>query len=279
IDRRFVAELLGFDEPSNNSLDGVSDRDFAAEFIFAASNTMVHLSRYSEELILFSSQDYGYISIDEAYSTGSSIMPQKHNPDIAELVRGKTARVLGGLTAILTLTKGLPLAYNKDLQEDKEIFFGVYDTLTDCIKVFTGMISSVQFNVETMLAACKTGYINATDVADYLVSKKGVPFRTAYEIVGALVSYALSKKAPLDKLTLKEFNTLYIKTDAVGYQDALKEFERLQTAGETLFDADIYSKIDIYRTLGAKASYGGPAKTAVKQSIKNLRKRLKALSN
>ncbi|MDR3294058.1 MAG: argininosuccinate lyase [Clostridiales bacterium] len=267
IDRKYVAELLGFDRVSNNSLDGVSDRDFVSEYLYSASNTMLHLSRFSEEIILFSSSDYGYLSVDEAYSTGSSIMPQKRNPDIAELVRGKTGRVFGGLTAILTLIKGLPLAYNKDMQEDKEIFFDAEDTLFSVLKVFTGMITTVTFHKARLIEACGSGYLNATDAADYLVANRAIPFRTAYEIVGALVAYASSKKIPLDRLTLDEFNAYHGKSEAKKI-----EFESLKSGG--LFDKDIYSKIDIKNIVNARLTDGGPSKAAVKKSIKDLKKRL-----
>ncbi|MDR3263979.1 MAG: argininosuccinate lyase [Clostridiales bacterium] len=274
IDRDYVKELLQFDSISNNSIDGVADRDFVTEYLYCAANTMTHLSRFAEEIIIFSSSDYGYITVDEAYSTGSSVMPQKRNPDIAELIRGKTGRVFGALTAMLTTMKALPLAYNKDMQEDKEIFFDADDTLSSCLNVFTGMVTTLKYNKETMFYACAFGYINATDAADYLVTLRGIPFRTAYGIISALVGYAVSKNnTPLDVLTLEEFNTCHINGDK---KDLIKEFNRLNKE-KPLFAADIYQKINIQNILDTLTSDGGPAEEAVKKSILNLRKRLEAL--
>ncbi|MDR2047138.1 MAG: argininosuccinate lyase [Clostridiales bacterium] len=298
IDRRYVAELLGFDEISNNSLDGVSDRDFVSEFIYAAANTMLHMSRFSEEIVLFSSPDFGYVTVDEAYSTGSSIMPQKRNPDIAELIRGKTGRVYGALTTVLTVMKGLPLAYNKDMQEDKEPLFDAYDTLAVCLNLLTGMTASLTYNRAVMLEACGSGYINATAAADYLVSVRGIPFRTAYEITSLLVGYALAKKRPLDKLTLAEFNAYHGKDggdkEKLPRAEAGKpkssvlrspnlsksnekltraEFDALSERG-ALFGEDVYAAIDVKNLLSKLSSEGGPAPSAVKKSIINLKKRL-----
>ena len=271
IDREYVRELLGFDSVSNNSLDGVADRDLVSEYLYAASNTMLHLSRFSEELIIFSSNDYGYLTIDEAYSTGSSIMPQKRNPDIAELIRGKAGRVFGALTAILTVMKALPLAYNKDMQEDKEILFGAEDTLLDSLKLFAGMAATVTLDKKRMLESCETGYLNATDAADYLAAK-GIPFRTAYEIAGDLVSYAVSKnKKPLSKLSLEEFNACRSKKpEIIDLFSSCSKTDRL-------FDSDIYEKIDIKKIVAARISVGGPAKPAVEKAVKNLKERLKKL--
>jgi argininosuccinate lyase len=265
IDRDFVKAELGFDAISNNTLDGVSDRDFVSEFIYSAANAMLHLSRLSEEIIIFSSDDYKYITVDEAYSTGSSIMPQKRNPDVAELIRGKTGRVYGDLTAILTTMKALPLAYNKDMQEDKEPLFDAHDTLSKSLKLMAGMISTLTYNKKNMAKACGSGYINATAVADYLVSVRGVPFRVAYKITGELVAIAASKNLPLDRLSLSEFNS-------VGKSP-------ISIKNSPLFDEKIYKKIDIKNILSENTTVGGPSKKAVKQSIRDLRKRLKAFEN
>ncbi|MDR2091047.1 MAG: argininosuccinate lyase [Clostridiales bacterium] len=273
IDRDFVKTKLGFDGISNNTLDGVSDRDFVCEFIYSAANAMLHLSRLSEEIIIFSSDDYKYITVDEAHSTGSSIMPQKRNPDIAELIRGKTGRVYGDLTAVLTMMKALPLAYNKDLQEDKEPLFDAYDALSNSLKLAEKMISALTYNKKNMLKACGSGYINATAAADYLTSLKGIPFREAYEITGALVSYAASKNLPLDKLTLAEFNSF-----AKNAPDNAAKSDAYAAENDTkipLFDSDIYQKIDIKNILLENSTPGGPSVKAVKQSIKDLKKRLK----
>lgn len=204
IDRTYVASLLGFKEISNNSIDAVSDRDFIIEFLSSSSLIMMHLSRFCEEIILWSTQEFNFIELDENYSTGSSIMPQKKNPDSAELIRGKTGRVYGNLITLLTVMKGLPLAYNKDMQEDKEPMFDTIDTLKGCLKIFIGMIKSMKIKNKNMEKATKSGYMNATDLADYLV-KKGLPFRDAHEVVGKIVRYAIEKNSPLEKLSLEEF--------------------------------------------------------------------------
>jgi len=204
IDRTYVASLLGFKEISNNSIDAVSDRDFIIEFLSSSSLIMMHLSRFCEEIILWSTQEFNFIELDENYSTGSSIMPQKKNPDSAELIRGKTGRVYGNLITLLTVMKGLPLAYNKDMQEDKEPMFDTIDTLKGCLKIFIGMIKSMKIKNKNMEKATKSGYMNATDLADYLV-KKGLPFRDAHEVVGKIVMYAIEKNSPLEKLSLEEF--------------------------------------------------------------------------
>ncbi|MGD1120349.1 MAG: argininosuccinate lyase, partial [Dehalococcoidales bacterium] len=204
IDREFVAQELGFSQISKNSLDAVSDRDFVLEFEAAASICMMHLSRLAEEIVLWSSAEFGFIELDDAYSTGSSIMPQKKNPDVAELARGKTGRVYGNLMALLTTMKGLPLAYNRDMQEDKEGFFDTVDTLLETTSVFTGMIRTLKVNAENTLKAAGRGYILATDLADYLV-KKGVAFRAAHEAVGKLVNYAVAKGKTLAELDIKEY--------------------------------------------------------------------------
>ena len=195
-----TAQLLGFDGPTLNSMDSVSDRDYLIELLSAMSTIMMHLSRFCEEIILWNSNEYRFVEIDDAYSTGSSIMPQKKNPDIAELVRGKTGRVYGALTSMLTTMKGIPLAYNKDMQEDKELTFDAIDTVKGCIALFTGMVSTMSFRKDVMEESAKNGFTNATDAADYLVNH-GVPFRDAHGIVGRLVLYCIDKGIALDDLT------------------------------------------------------------------------------
>ncbi|MGI8372976.1 argininosuccinate lyase [Priestia megaterium] len=207
IDRELTAKDLGFSKPVDNFLDGVSDRDYLIELMSAFSIIMMHLSRLSEELILWSSQEFKFITIDDAYSTGSSIMPQKKNPDAAELTRGKTGRVYGSLMSLLTTMKGLPLAYNKDLQEDKEVFFDSLDTTLACLQIMSNMISTIEVNSENMKKAVKEGFLNATEVADYLVSK-GVAFRDAHSIVGSIVIYCEDHKKAIEELTLEELRSL-----------------------------------------------------------------------
>lgn len=204
LDREYTAELLGFYGPTANSMDSVSDRDYVIELLSAMSTVMMHLSRFSEEIITWNTNEYRFVEIDDAYSTGSSIMPQKKNPDIAELVRGKTGRVYGALMSVLTTMKGLPLAYNKDMQEDKELTFDALDTVKGCLALFTGMIDTMKFRKDVMEASAKNGFTNATDAADYLVGK-GVPFRDAHGIVGRLVLACIDKNCSLDDLPLEEF--------------------------------------------------------------------------
>ena len=201
LDRDYTAELMGFYGPTLNSMDGVSDRDYLIEFLSALSTIMMHLSRFSEEVIIWNSNEYQFVEIDDAYSTGSSIMPQKKNPDIAELVRGKTGRVYGALVSLLTTMKGIPLAYNKDMQEDKELSFDAMDTAKGCIALFTGMLDTMKFNQEVMRNSSKNGFTNATDAADYLVNH-GVPFRDAHGIVGQIVLYCIDKNMAIDDLSL-----------------------------------------------------------------------------
>jgi len=251
LDREFVAKKLGFDGVSRNSLDGVSDRDFAVEFLSSLSMIMLHLSRACEELILWSSHEFSYVEMDDSYSTGSSIMPQKKNPDVAELIRGKTGRVYGHLMSLLTTMKGLPLAYNKDMQEDKEAVFDALDTVKLCLPVFTNMISSMTVNKENMLKGAKGGFTNATDIADYLV-KKGVPFRSSHEIVGRMVAKAVETKRDLDEFSIEEF----------------KEFSEL-------IEDDIYVAIDVNTCVSKRDIIGGPAENQVKEEIKNGRKLIK----
>ncbi len=238
--RHQIAEELGFQGVASNSLDAVSDRDFVAEFIFLISLSMMHLSRFSEELVLWSSMEFGFVEMDDAYSTGSSIMPQKKNPDVAELVRGKTGRVYGDLIGILTMLKGLPLAYNKDMQEDKEALFDAVDTLKGCIGIFIPMLQTLVFKREKMLDATKDGHLNATDLADYLVAK-GLPFRSAHSIAGKLVHYCIEKQKRLEDLSLEEFQ-----------------------AASTLIEKDVYEKLDIQNVVAVRNSYGGTSHKQVR---------------
>ena len=207
LDRDFTADYLKFNGATNNSMDSVSDRDYIIEYLSALSTIMMHLSRFSEEIIIWNSNEYRFIELDDSYSTGSSIMPQKKNPDIAELVRGKTGRVYGALMSILTTMKGLPLAYNKDMQEDKELTFDAIDTTKGCILLFTGMIDTMTFNKEVMEASAKNGFTNATDAADYLVNH-GIPFRDAHGIIGQLVLLCIEKNISLDELPLEEYKKI-----------------------------------------------------------------------
>ena len=242
-DRRFEAEKLGFDGICLNSLDGVSDRDFCVELMSDISVLMMHLSRFSEEIILWSSWEFKFVELSDAYTTGSSIMPQKKNPDMAELVRGKTGRVYGDLMALLTTLKGLPLAYNKDMQEDKESVFDACDTVKMCLKVFTGMVSTMKANTENMKRAAQKGFINATDLADYLV-KKGMPFRSAYKISGQIVAECIRTGAVLEELPLERY----------------KDYSEL-------FDADLYQDIDLRTCVEKRISEGGTSAASVEAQI------------
>ena len=235
-DRAMEAEQLGFDGICMNSLDGVSDRDFCAEFLSALSILMMHLSRLSEELILWTSWEFGFVELSDAYTTGSSIMPQKKNSDMAELIRGKTGRVYGDLVGLLTMLKGLPMAYNKDMQEDKEGVFDACDTVSICLPVMTGMIETMTAKPEAMKKAAQRGFINATDLADYLV-RKGLPFRSAYKISGAIVGDCVKSGAVLEELPLETYQQ---------YSD--------------LFDSDVYEAIDLTACVEKRTSAGGPAK-------------------
>ncbi len=219
-DRRMTAELLGFDGIMENSMDGVSDRDFCLEIMSAFSIIMMHLSRLSEEIILWSSWEFSFVELDDAYTTGSSIMPQKKNSDMAELVRGKTGRVYGDLFALLTVLKGLPLAYNKDMQEDKEAVFDSLDTVKKCVEIFIPMIKTMKVKRDNMYKAACRGFINATDLADYLVASKGMPFRTAYKITGGIIGYCIEKGKILDDLTVAEYKTFDENFDE-GVYDAI----------------------------------------------------------
>ncbi|MGN1408679.1 MAG: argininosuccinate lyase [Eubacteriales bacterium] len=251
IDRFAVAEMLGLNGVTENSMDGVSDRDFLAELIFDLSLVMTHLSRFSEEIILWCSSEFSFIELDDAFSTGSSIMPQKKNPDIAELVRGKTGRVYGDLTAVLTMLKGIPLAYNKDMQEDKEAVFDAIDTAKLCIELFTAMISTFTVKKERLRQAASGGFINATDCADYL-AKKGMPFRDAYRISGKLVSYCIENKTDFESLSLAEY----------------KKFSEL-------FEEDIYNAVDLDNCVNSRTVYGGPSLNSVLHQIEILDNYLK----
>ena len=242
-DRRFEAEKLGFGGICLNSLDGVSDRDFCVELMSAISLLMMHLSRFSEEIILWSSWEFKFVELSDAYTTGSSIMPQKKNPDMAELVRGKTGRVYGDLMALLTTLKGLPLAYNKDMQEDKEAIFDACDTVKMCLKVFSGMITTLKANTANMKRAAQKGFINATDLADYLV-KKGMPFRSAYKISGQLVALCIQQNTVLEELDLEIYRS---------YSD--------------LFAQDLYEYIDLVTCVEKRCSEGGTSTASVKTQI------------
>jgi argininosuccinate lyase len=248
IDRQRTANILNFPAISKNSMDTVADRDFIAEFIFASSLIMMHLSRFCEDLVLWSSDEFGFVEISDAYTTGSSIMPQKKNPDVAELIRGKTARVYGDLFAIMTILKGLPMAYNRDLQEDKEPLFDAVDTVKDCLAIFTEMIKHTKFNSAKMYEAAKGGFSTATDIAEYLV-KKGIPFRRAHEIVGNIVAYCLKNKKELDNLTLKEYQNFYN-----GFTD------------------DIQKKIKLENAVNSRKHTGGTATAAVLERIREFEK-------
>ncbi|MBQ7034829.1 MAG: argininosuccinate lyase, partial [Clostridia bacterium] len=238
-----TSKTLGFDGYTLNSIDGVSDRDFCLELMSAYAVIMMHLSRFSEEIILWSSWEFKFIELDDSYTTGSSIMPQKKNPDMAELVRGKTGRVYGDLLALLTTLKGLPLAYNKDMQEDKEAIFDSVDTVKKCLKIFAPMIRTMRAIPENMYAAAGKGFINATDLADYLV-KKGLPFRTAYKIVGQTVARAIEEKKVLDELSL----------------ETLKEFS-------PLFEEDVYTEISLETCVSKRISAGGTGPQSVAAQI------------
>lgn len=249
-DRRMEAELLGFDGITLNSIDGVSDRDFCVELMSALSIVMMHLSRFSEEIILWSSKEFGFITLSDSYTTGSSIMPQKKNPDMAELVRGKTGRVYGDLFALLTVLKGLPLAYNKDMQEDKEAVFDAVDTVRMCLKVFIPMLETMQVNTEAMLNAARTGFINATDLADYLV-RKGLPFRSAYKIAGNIVARCIKDCTVLEALPLEVY----------------REYSEL-------FGDDLYAAIDLAACVERRISEGGTSVTSVEKQIEYVKKAL-----
>ena len=251
LDREYTARLLRFEGPTLNSIDSVADRDYLIEFLSALSTIMMHLSRFSEEIIIWNSNEYQFVELDDAYSTGSSIMPQKKNPDIAELVRGKTGRVYGALMALLTTMKGLPLAYNKDMQEDKEMAFDAMDTAADCITLFTGMIQTMKFRKDRMAKSAMNGFTNATDAADYLVGK-GVPFRDAHGIIGRLVLYCIDKDTSIDALSLEELRSISDK-----------------------FDEDIYDAISLKTCVEKRLTIGAPGEKMMKQVIEKNKEYLK----
>ena len=251
-DRRFEAAKLGFDDICLNSLDGVSDRDFAVECLSSCATLMMHLSRFSEEIILWSSWEFKFVELSDAYTTGSSIMPQKKNPDMAELIRGKTGRVYGDLMALLTTLKGLPLAYNKDMQEDKESVFDAIDTVKMCLKVMTPMIATMEANEGNMLRAAQKGFINATDLADYLV-KKGLPFRSAYKVSGQIVAHCIRENTVLEELSLDTYKTFH-----------------------ELFDLDLYDAISLRTCVEKRISEGGTCRASVEAQIRFVKEKLNA---
>ena len=243
LDRAYSANLLGFYGPTLNSMDGVSDRDYLIEYLSACATIMMHLSRFSEEIIIWNSNEYQFVEIDDAYSTGSSIMPQKKNPDIAELVRGKTGRVYGALMSLLTTMKGIPLAYNKDMQEDKELSFDAMDTVKGCIALFNGMLATMKFNKDRMRSSANKGFTNATDAADYLV-KHGVPFRDAHGIIGKIVLYCIEKGIAIDDMSLDELKAIC-----------------------PVFEEDIYEEISMETCVNNRLTVGAPGKAAMEQVI------------
>ncbi len=244
LDRNYTASLLGFEGPTLNSMDSVSDRDYLIEFLSAMSTIMMHLSRFCEEIIIWNSNEYRFVEIDDAYSTGSSIMPQKKNPDIAELVRGKTGRVYGALMSLLTTMKGLPLAYNKDMQEDKELTFDAIDTVKGCLALFDGMVKTMKFNKDIMAESAMNGFTNATDAADYLVNH-GVPFRDAHGIIGKLVLYCIDKQTSIDKLSLEELKAI-----------------------SPVFEEDIYDAVSLKTCVEKRLTMGAPGPEMMKEVIR-----------
>ena len=243
LDRDFTAKELGFDRPTRNSIDSVADRDYLLEYLFTLSTIMMHLSRFSEEIIIWNTNEYGFVEIDDAFSTGSSIMPQKKNPDIAELVRGKTGRVYGALMSLLTTMKGLPLAYNKDMQEDKEIAFDAMDNCDNCIHLFTGMISTMKFRKDRMASSAMKGFTNATDAADYLVGK-GVAFRDAHRIVGELVLACIDKNKSIEEMSLDELKKI-----------------------SPVFDKDLYEAVSLKTCVEKRLTTGAPGSEVMKKAI------------
>ncbi|MDD6010699.1 MAG: argininosuccinate lyase [Lachnospiraceae bacterium] len=243
LDRDYVSTMLGFEGATLNSMDSVSDRDYCIEFLSALSTIMMHLSRFSEEIIVWNSNEYQFIELDDAYSTGSSIMPQKKNPDIAELVRGKTGRVYGALISLLTTMKGIPLAYNKDMQEDKEMTFDAIDTVKDCIRLFTGMIDTMKFNDAVMAKSAMNGFTNATDAADYLV-KKGMPFRDAHGVIGALVLYCIDKNKAIEDCTIEELKAIH-----------------------PMFEGDIYDAISLKTCVEKRLTKGAPSPDRMREVL------------
>ena len=252
LDREYTASLLGFKAATRNSMDSVSDRDYLIEFLSAGATIMMHLSRFSEEMIIWNTNEYRFVELDDSYSTGSSIMPQKKNPDIAELIRGKTGRVYGALTSLLTTMKGLPLAYNKDMQEDKEMTFDAIDTIKGCIALFDGMIGPTTFRQDVMAKSAMGGFTNATDAADYLVNH-GVPFRDAHGIIGQLVLLCIEKNCSLDELPLDEYKKIC-----------------------PVFEKDIYDAISLETCVGKRNTVGAPGPEAIRAEIAETRKFLKS---
>ncbi len=244
LDRAYTASLMGFEGPTLNSMDSVADRDYVIEFLAALSTIMMHLSRFSEEIIIWNSNEYRFVEIDDGFSTGSSIMPQKKNPDIAELVRGKTGRVYGALMSILTTMKGIPLAYNKDMQEDKEVTFDAIETVKKCLVLFDGMLSTMKFNRNIMEESAMKGFTNATDAADYLVNK-GVPFRDAHGIIGQLVLYCIKKNCSIDELSIEELEAI-----------------------SPVFDVDVYDAISLKTCVEKRLTIGAPGQDAMEEVIK-----------
>lgn len=244
LDRSYTASLMGFEGPTLNSMDSVADRDYIIEFLSALSTVMMHLSRFSEEIIIWNSNEYKFVEIDDSFSTGSSIMPQKKNPDIAELVRGKTGRVYGALVSILTTMKGLPLAYNKDMQEDKEVTFDAIETVKNCLELFAGMLSTMKFNAKIMEESAMKGFTNATDAADYLVNRN-VPFRDAHGIIGRLVLYCIEKNTSIDALSLEELKAI-----------------------SPVFEADIYEAVSLKTCVDKRLTIGAPGEQAMKEVIR-----------
>ena len=251
LDRNMVADELGFSSITDNSMDAVSDRDFMLDFVYACAVCAMHLSRFCEEIILWSTNEFSMVSLSDSYSTGSSIMPQKKNPDMAELIRGKTGRVYGDLTTLLTVMKGLPLAYNKDMQEDKEALFDAYDTMSACLTVMAGMIETATWNKSVMLKSAGLGFTNATDAADYLVGK-GMPFRDAHEVVGKLVLYCEQNGKAIDALSISELQAL-----------------------SPMFGEDVYDALSLEACVNNRAVYGGPSAGSVKKHIEKIKAFLK----
>ena len=250
IDRRMTAALLSFSEISQNSIDAVSDRDFVAEYIFCCSTVMAHLSRFCEDLIIYSTDEFGFIDISDAYSTGSSIMPQKKNPDIPELIRGKTGRVYGSLTAILTIIKGIPTSYNKDLQEDKEALFNAEETVLNCLGIFNELMQNISFDTRKMRFTAAGGFSTATDIADYLV-QKGMAFRDAHAVTGQIVRYCIENNKTLEKLDLFVYQSF-----------------------SSLFDEEILSRVRVSKSVEARKVIGGSARSAVRENIRSITRRL-----
>jgi len=253
LDRHMVAAELGFSDVTRNSLDAVSDRDFAIELASCLSILMMHISRLSEEIILWSSHEFGFVELDDAYSTGSSIMPQKKNPDVAELSRGKTGRVYGSLMTLLTVMKSLPLAYNKDMQEDKEAIFDAVDTVKMCLPVFSNMLATMKLRKANMYKAAQGGFTNATDIADYLV-KKGIPFRSAHEIIGKMVLYCIDKNKAIDEMSMEEFKS---------FSEKIQE--------------DVYTEISLEKCVSGRSLPGGPAAETVLKAVQEGREYLSSL--